>query len=56
MFEGLQDMFDKTTSSKGFRTLKYVEEKLLYYFENDDRNPYFEAVYVAMYSYYHIES
>ena len=32
--------------------MKYVEEKMLRFFENDDRNPYFEAVYIAFYHYY----
>lgn len=32
--------------------MKYVEQKMLQFFEGDDRNPYFEAVYIAFYHYY----
>ncbi len=32
--------------------MKYVEQKMLHFFENDDRNPYFEALYVSFYHYY----
>ena len=53
LFEGLKDMFDKSTSNKGFKTMKFVEDKMLRFFEGDDRNPYFEAVYISFYHYYH---
>jgi hypothetical protein len=48
----LKDLFDPTTSNRGVKTLKYIEEKMLRFFEEDDRNPYFEAVYVSLYHYY----
>jgi hypothetical protein len=32
--------------------MKYVEQKMLQFFENYDRNPYFEAVYISFYHYY----
>lgn len=53
LFEGLRDQLEPGTKLKGFRTIKYVEEKLLEMFEGDDRNPYFEGVYMALYQYYH---
>jgi hypothetical protein len=46
-------MFSRETSNKGYKMMKYVEEKMLQFFEGDDRNPYFEAVYIAFYHYYH---
>eukprot|EP00347_Sterkiella_histriomuscorum_P008848 403343508 len=52
LFEGLRDMIDKATLSKGFRTIQYVEGKMLQMFEGDDKNPYFEAVYMALFHYY----
>lgn len=45
-------MMDKQTLTKGFKTIKYVEEKMLVMFEGDDRNPYFEAVYMALFHCY----
>ena len=52
LFEGLRLMIDKSTLLKGLKTIQYVEEKLLKHFEGDDRNPFFEAVYMAYYHYY----
>ncbi len=48
----MKDLFDPRTATKGLKVLTLVEEKLLKFFENDDRNPYFEAVYVSLYHYY----
>jgi len=45
-------MFNKDTSHKGYKVMKYVEQKMLQFFEGDDRNPYFEAVYMSFYHYY----
>lgn len=45
-------MFAKETQTKGFKTMKYVEQKMLQFFENDDRNPYFEAVYISFYHFF----
>lgn len=52
LFEGLKDLFDPQTQSRGLKQLLYIEEKLLKFFEGDARNPYFEAVYVSLYHYY----
>lgn len=52
LFEGLRDMIERATQTKGFRTIQHVEDKLLKMFEGDDRNPYFEAVYMAYFHYY----
>jgi tetratricopeptide (TPR) repeat protein len=52
LFEGLKDMFSRETQAKGFKMMKFVENKMLQFFENDDRNPYFEAVYISFYHYY----
>ncbi len=56
LFEGLREMIEPNTKVKGYRTVKYVEEKLLKMFEGDDRNPYFEGVYMALYHYYNAET
>ena len=55
LFEGLKDLFDPATTNRGLKTLKFVEEKMLQFFEGDDRNPYFEAVYVSLYHYYNAQ-
>ncbi len=45
-------MFDPRKSTKGLKKLTFIEDKMLKFFEGDDRYPYFEAVYVSMYHYY----
>ncbi len=52
LFEGIKDLFDPRTSTKGFKTLTFVAEKMLKFFEGDDRNPHFEAIYTLMFHYY----
>ena len=52
LFEGLKDLFDPATTNRGVKTLKFIEEKMLKFFDGDDRNPYFEAVYVSLFHYY----
>lgn len=53
LFDGMWDLLQsKHTKEKGFIKIKHVEEKLLEMFEGDDRNPYFEALYMAQYNYY----
>lgn len=53
LFEGLRDMFQRETQRKGYNMMKMVEQKMLAFFDGDDRNPYFEAVYISFYHYYH---
>jgi hypothetical protein len=52
MFEGMRNIIDPHSKQKGLTILKEVEQKLLIVFEGDDKNPYFEAIYMAYYQYY----
>jgi hypothetical protein len=45
-------MLDKKTFHKGYLKIKEIESKLLIFFENDDRNVFFEAIYSCLFLYY----
>ena len=44
----MRDLFDKETHLKAYKTMKYVETKMLQMFDNNEKNPTMEAVYVSL--------
>jgi hypothetical protein len=52
LFDGLREIMNSSTKHKGFKTIKFCEMKMNEMFEGENRNPFFEAIYMAQYSYY----
>lgn len=52
LFEGMYKISTPNSHAQGFNILTQVEANLLKMFEGDDRNPFFEAVYMTFFAYY----